>query len=97
MDMSIAAAVLQVILSIIPQITSSKSINSIVSTLTRVIPIAVKGEQELLPTIENIIAALSSNPATTAAQLAALKVLDAQVDAAFDDAVAAYMAAHRPT
>ena len=46
------------------------------------------------PILLNIVAAFAANPATTATQLAALKVLDAKMDADFDDAITAYLASH---
>lgn len=94
MNLTIIATVLQTILSIIPQITDSKGINKVVTMLLQIVPIIVKEAQDLLPMVQNIIAALSSKDGVTAEQLAALKALDAQVDAAFDAAVAAYLANH---
>jgi hypothetical protein len=94
MNLTIISTVLQTILSIIPQITDSKGINKIVTMLLQIVPIIVKEAQDLLPMVQNIIAALSSKDGVTADQVAALKVLDAQVDAAFEQAVAAYLANH---
>jgi hypothetical protein len=94
MNLTIIATLLQMILSIIPQLTDSKGVNKVVAMLLQVVPIVVKEAQDLLPMVQNIIAALSAKDGVTPDQLAALKALDAQVDAAFDQAVAAYLASH---
>ena len=61
-------------------------IGNIISTLTQLIPVLVKEYEDVVPAIKNIIAALSSNPAATADQLAQVQVLDAATDAAFEAA-----------
>lgn len=94
MNITVIATVLQTILAIIPQLTDSKGINKVVTMLIQIVPIAVQEAKDLLPMIQNIIAALSAKDGVTPDQLAALKALDAQVDAAFDAAVAAYLANH---
>ncbi|TGP28187.1 hypothetical protein EN875_032020 [Mesorhizobium sp. M2D.F.Ca.ET.232.01.1.1] len=96
MNATVAITLLQTILTLIPQITSSKAVNTVITALIQIIPIAVQEAQDLLGPIRNIIATLSANDKTTADQLAALKALDAQVDAAFDDAVTAYLAKRGP-
>jgi hypothetical protein len=95
MNATILTTLLQLIQSLLPQIgVNSKIVTTIITALIQLVPIAVQEAQDILPAIRNIIAALSANPATTADQLAALKTLDAQVDAAFEDAVTAYLANH---
>jgi hypothetical protein len=94
MNLTVIATVLQTILSIIPQITDSKGINKVVAMLLQILPIIVREAQGLLPMAQNIIDAISSKDGVTADQLAALKALDAQIDAAFEAAVAAYSANH---
>ncbi|TJV51171.1 MAG: hypothetical protein E5Y01_16420 [Mesorhizobium sp.] len=96
MNATVAVTLLQTILTLIPQITSSKSVATVINALIQIIPIAVQEAQDLLGPIRNIIAALSASDQATADQLAALKALDAQVDAAFDAAVAAYLAKRSP-
>lgn len=74
---------------LLPLLTSAANatlITSIIETLASIVPFVVQEVETLAPAIKNIIAALSANPATTAEQLATLQTLDAQVDAAFDDA-----------
>lgn len=94
MNATVAVTLLQTILSLIPQITNSKSINTIVAALIQIIPVAVQEASDLLGPIRNIIAVLSASDGATADQLATLKALDAQVDAAYDAALAAYLMAH---
>lgn len=97
MNLQLVLGVLNAILSVIPQITSSQSVNQIVALLVQLEPTIVAYCNELGPSISNIVAALSANPATTAVQLAALKQLDTTVDAAFDNALTAYMQNHPST
>jgi hypothetical protein len=78
---------LSLISSIIPMLTSTANANvitSVISTLTSFLPFIVSEISSLYTPVKNIIAALSATPATNAAQLAQLQVLDAQVDAAFE-------------
>jgi len=91
---TLIATLLQTILSIVPQLTNSASINKVIAYLINIIPVVEQEAKDLLTPIQNIIAALSANSAATADQLATLKALDAQVDTAFEKAVAAYLANH---
>ena len=64
-------------------------IGKIISVLTELYPLVVKEYQALAPIIKGVISALSANPAATDDQLAQLKVIDKQVDDAFEAAAAA--------
>lgn len=93
------SAVLQTLLTLIqnllPQIgVNSKVVTTILTALIQLVPIVIQEASDILPAIKNIIAALSANPAATADQLKTLQALDAQVDAAFEAQVAAYLANH---
>jgi hypothetical protein len=82
---------LSLISNLLPLLTSSANANligSIISTLEQFLPFIVDEISSLYQPVKNIIAALSANPATTAAQLATLQALDTQADAAFDAAAA---------
>jgi hypothetical protein len=84
-------ALLGLITNLIPLLTSSANaslIDSIIKTLTQFVPFIVDEISSLYTPVKNIIAALSATPATNAAQLAQLQVLDQQVDAAFEAAAA---------
>lgn len=88
-------ALLQVVEGVLPTVgasTSTPIIISIVSALEKWVPIVIAlfpSATNLYEAIKNIIASLSSNPATTQDQLATLQQLDAQVDTAFEAAAKA--------
>lgn len=71
---------------LIPALSGSSAIGSVIGVLTQAIPIVVKEAQDLTPMVKNIINALSEHPEATAEQLATLKQLDALSDADFEDA-----------
>ena len=95
MNWSAFAALLQTVLSLIPMITSSAKINEIIAQLINIIPVAVQEAQDVVPLIRNIIAALSNSSSVTPDQVAALKALDAEIDASYDAALSAYVAARK--
>ena len=80
-----------------PLVTSSSEIGTIISGLETYLPLITTEASDLITPVQNIIAALQGNSAVTADQLAALRALDAQADAAFDAALAAYNAANPGT
>lgn len=82
---AILSAVLALLQTIAPSLGSS-AIQNVINILVQLLPVAIKEVQDLTPAIKNIIAALSSNPAATADQLATLKALDTLTDANFDAA-----------
>lgn len=94
MNVQLILGILNALLSAIPQITNAKTINQIVAWLLQLEPVIIQFYTALGPIIQNVIAALLANPATTATQIATLKQLDAKVDASFDDAFTAYLANH---
>ena len=95
MSWTVVASILQTLLSLIPQITSSAKINEIITQLINLIPIAVQEAQDIVPLIRNIITALSNSGSVTPDQVAALKALDAEIDASYDAALSAYLAARK--
>ncbi|WP_271025005.1 hypothetical protein [Rhizobium sp. RCAM05973] len=94
MNLSILLTALNAFLAVIPSISSSAALNKVVAAILAFEPIITEFYSEIKPVIENIIAAVSANPASTATQLAALKALDVTTDKAFDDAFTAYAANH---
>ena len=85
------SAILALIEELLPVVTSASSaslITSILNALTAMLPFIIQEVEALITPVKNIIAALSANPATTAAQLATLQSLDASVDASFEAATA---------
>ena len=78
---------LSLIGNLIPLLTSTANANliaSIIATLEQFLPFIIGEISSLYTPVKNIIAALSATPATDAAQLAQLQVLDQQVDTAFE-------------
>lgn len=85
---SIVTGILAILQALVPSITTSATVQTIINSLIQIIPVLVKEAQDLVPMVKNIIAALGSNPASTAEQLATLKALDQLTDAAFEAAAA---------
>jgi hypothetical protein len=83
------AAILALVAQIAPVISDAGSITNIITTLEGFVSAATAEVEAVLPMIKNIIAALKSNGAVTADQMAALNALDAATDAAFEQAAAA--------
>jgi hypothetical protein len=87
----IITSVLAMIQALLPAITSTANasiVGGIITALTNMLPFIIQEINAMVVPVKNIIAALSANPATEAAQLAQLQALDAQVDAAFEAAAA---------
>jgi len=84
----VLTGILAILQAIVPSLTSSAVVQQVINALIQVIPVLVKEAQDLMPMVKNIIAALSSNPASTADQLATLKALDQLTDSAFEAAAA---------
>lgn len=81
------SALLALLSQIVPSLSGDATlIGTIINALIQIIPVIQQEVADVTPAIKNIISALSANPATTADQLATLQALDAQVDAAFEQA-----------
>ena len=85
-------ALLALLTSIAGLSSEASVITQIIETLVGLIPTLVQEYKDLVGPVKNIIAALSSNPATTADQLTTLATLDAQVDTDFEAAANAAQA-----
>ena len=94
MNIQLIASLLTMLLSVIPQMTNSKTINSVVTWLEQLIPTLVQEYTNLLPIVKNIIGLLKQNSAVTPDQLSQLQAQEAVIDKAFEDALAAYLANH---
>ena len=93
------SAVIPMIISLLSQLipalgssSTASLVGQIISILIQIIPILVKEYNDLVGPVKNIIAALSANPATTAAQLQTLQALDIAMDNAFEAAAAKALA-----
>lgn len=88
-------AMLTTVEAVLPAVganVASPVIIAIVTALEKWVPVIIAlfpSAQNLYQSVKNIIASLSSNPATPAAQLQTLQQLDAQVDVAFEAAAKA--------
>jgi hypothetical protein len=95
---SILTLLLTLIGQLLPAVgASTPAIQNIVNALIAIVPALIQEAMDMVPIVQNIIQALKNNPATTAAQLQTLNALDAQCDAAFEDAVAKSEAGDPPT
>lgn len=94
MNIQLIASFLSMLLSVIPQMTNSQAVNSVVTWLEQIIPTLVQEYQDLLPTVKNIIALLKQSAAVTPDQVARLQAQEVVIDKAIDDALAAYLANH---
>lgn len=94
---TIARSILGVIEGLLPyalNAINSDTIGKIITVLQQIWPEIETEISDLATPVRNIIAALSGSAAATPDQLAALKALDQQTDAAFDAALADFNAAH---
>lgn len=87
--MTIFTSILEMVLAVVPQLTTSEVVGRIITTLQQLLPVLIKEYRDLLPIVKNIITALKSNGMAVDAQLDALDLLDAQVDTAFETAAQA--------
>lgn len=73
------------VLPLIPKSTSGSSqIGTIINTLTSIMPLVTDQVGAVYIGVKNILDSIGSHPATTADQLASLKVFDKQVDDAWN-------------
>ena len=89
-------ALLTIIAQIAPSLGATSTITAIINALITIIPTVVKEVEDVVPIIKNIIAALQSNATTTPDQMAQLTTLDAQCDAAFEEAATAAQSEDNP-
>ena len=85
----IVTAVISLMTQFLPLINSSTQVAKFIEMLIQILPTVEQLAADLVQPIKNIIAALQTNTATTAEQLAQLQTLDAVVDAAFEGAATA--------
>lgn len=99
MTSAIATLLVTMLGQILPLIGSvtSGGLSSIITLLEEILPVAVNEAEALVPSIQNIIAAIEGSGAVTSAQLSSLTSLSAQYDAAFDAAAVADGVVSPPT
>lgn len=90
MTLELIGAFLAIIEEVLPLLgvgtNNAALIKTIINALMKLLPLIGNEAAVLYKTIKGIIQALTSDPSTTADQLAALQQLDAQYDAAFEAA-----------
>lgn len=93
---SLVTLLLTLVGQLLPALGAGAGIQTIVNALVAIVPALIQEATDMVPIVQNIIAALQANPATTQAQMATLNALDAQCDAAFEDALAKSIASDPP-
>lgn len=72
---------------LIPAIgTNADLINTIITALEQIVPVLIQEYKDLVPEVQNIIAALKGTDGITQDQWNALDALEQQIDAEFDSA-----------
>jgi len=93
MTFELIAAFLSIIEEVLPLLgvgtNNTALITTIINALKKLLPLIGNEAAVLYKTIKGIIQALTADPSTTSEQLAALREIDAQYDAAFEAAAAA--------
>lgn len=89
----VVTAIIALIEQLLPILGTSAAttslVSSIINALTQILPLVIEFVPVVYNSVKNIITALKADPATTAAQWAALDAIDLQLDAANDAAIAA--------
>ena len=83
---TIVMAAISLMTQVLPLVNSSEQVAKFIAMLIQILPTVEQLAEDLVQPIKNIINSLSANPATDAAQLAALQALDTQYDQAFETA-----------
>jgi hypothetical protein len=72
---------------LIPAIGNNQDlITKIITALEEIVPVLVKEYQDLVPIVQNIIAALKGTDGVTSEQWTSLDTLEKQIDTEFDQA-----------
>lgn len=85
MNNALPELLLQLLADISPLIPVP-GVSTAVNFLTQIVPIVMSEATYLVPRVKDIIGALKSTTGVSDADMAALAVLDAQIDAGFDAA-----------
>lgn len=82
--------VLTLLARVVPQLggANAELITQIVQGLIALVPILIKEYKDAIPFIQNVITLLRNHNQVTTDQLAALDILETQIDAAFEVAAA---------
>lgn len=93
---TLVLTILQLIQGLLSQIGSNNNaVNQILAALIKIVPIVVTLSQPIINSVKAIITALQNSGELTDDQLATLESLSAEIDASWQDAVAAYLASKK--
>lgn len=85
----LVAIIAQVVQAVLPKLASPQTVdlvNTIITTLEKILPDVIKAGQELATTVQNTISALKGTDGITPDQWNALDAFEKQIDAEFDAA-----------
>ena len=88
MNATAIQAILALVEDLLPKITTSDAVQKVIDLLIAWAPIIFQFFKAEIPVVKNLIAILSSNPATLPAQRQSLNDLSASADAMWDDSYA---------
>lgn len=94
MSSALVISIINGILAIVGSKLNSQGVQAVINLLSEAIPIIVKEYKEVLPIVKNIISVLSSSDDITPEQLDELDIIEAEVDANWNEAIDAYMKNH---
>lgn len=93
---AIVLTVLQLIQSLLSQIGSNNTaVNQIIAALVQIVPLVVNLSTPIINSVKAIITALQNSGALTDDQIATLESLSDEIDAAYQTAVANYLASKK--
>ncbi|MGO7089508.1 hypothetical protein AB9E14_23820 [Rhizobium leguminosarum] len=93
---AIVLTVLQLVQSLLSQIGSNNTaVNQIIAALVQIVPLVVNLSTPIINSVKAIITALQNSGALTDDQLATLESLSDEIDAAYQTAVANYLASKK--
>ena len=88
MNIQMIGLVLNIILSLVQNISSSKAVDNIIALLQSWMPTILNEAEDLVPLVTGIIETLKGSDILTADQVQAIDALNTQSDAEFDAAAA---------
>ncbi|MGZ2484254.1 hypothetical protein ACVITL_002777 [Rhizobium pisi] len=93
---SLVLTILQLIQSLLSQIGSNNTaVNQIIAALVQIVPLVVNLSTPIINSVKAIITALQNSGALTNEQIATLESLSDEIDAAYQTAVANYLASKK--
>jgi len=93
---ALVLTILQLIQSLLSQIGSNNTaVNQIIAALVQIVPLVVNLSTPIINSVKAIITALQNSGALTDEQIATLESLSDEIDAAYQAAVANYLASKK--